>query len=53
MIGDSDLPDMLAISQLVTHKIGGSKRQVIHNAAHLPNLEHDALFNQMIIDFLM
>ncbi len=53
MIGDSDLPDMLAISQLVTDKIPGSKRQVIHDAAHLPNLEHGTLFNQIVVDFLV
>ena len=53
MIGDSDLPDMLAVSQLVTEKVPGAKRQVIHNAAHLPNLEHDILFNQIMIEFLM
>lgn len=53
MIGDSDLPDMLAISQLVTDKIPGSRRQVIHGAAHLPNLEHSTLFNQIVVDFLV
>ncbi len=53
VIGDSDLPDMLAISQLVTDKIPGSRRQVIHDAAHFPNLEHSALFNQIVVDFLV
>ncbi len=52
MIGDSDLPDMQAISQLVSDKIHGAKRLLIHNAAHLPNLENRALFNQSVIDFL-
>jgi pimeloyl-ACP methyl ester carboxylesterase len=52
MIGDSDLPDMQAISQLVTDRIHGAKRQLIPNAAHLPNLENSVLFNQSVIDFL-
>jgi 3-oxoadipate enol-lactonase len=53
MIGDSDLPDMQAISQLVTDRIHGAKRQLIPNAAHLPNLENSMLFNQSVIDFLV
>lgn len=52
MIGASDLPDMQAISQLVTERIHGAKRQVIPNAAHFPNLENSILFNQSVINFL-
>jgi 3-oxoadipate enol-lactonase len=52
MIGDSDLPDMQAISQLVAERIRGAKRQLIPGAAHLPNLEDPILFNQSVIDFL-
>lgn len=52
MIGDSDLPDMQAISQLVAGRIHGAKRQLIPDAAHLPNLENSVLFNQSVIDFL-
>ena len=52
MIGDSDLPDMQAISQLVADRIRGAKRLLIPGAAHLPNLENPILFNQSVIDFL-
>ena len=52
MIGDSDLPDMQAISQLVADRIHGARRQLIPDAAHLPNLENSTLFNQSVIDFL-
>ena len=52
MVGDCDLADMQAISELVSHKIKGAKRQIISNAAHLPNLEQSSLFNQSVIDFL-
>ncbi len=52
MIGDSDLPDMQAISQLVGDKVRGAKRLLIPGAAHLPNLENPTLFNQSVIDFL-
>jgi 3-oxoadipate enol-lactonase len=53
MIGDSDLPDMLAISQLVADRIPGAERLLIPDAAHLPNLESSILFNQSVIDFLV
>jgi 3-oxoadipate enol-lactonase len=53
MIGDSDLPDMQAISQLVADRIPGAKRLLIPGAAHLPNLENSTLFNQSVIDFLV
>ncbi len=52
MIGDSDLPDMQAISQLVAGRIPGAKRLLIPGAAHLPNLENPTLFNQSVIEFL-
>jgi 3-oxoadipate enol-lactonase len=52
MVGDCDLPDMQAISKLVSREIKGAKRQIISNAAHLPNLEQNRLFNQSVIDFL-
>jgi 3-oxoadipate enol-lactonase len=52
MIGDSDLPDMLAISQLVADRIPGARRRLIPDAAHLPNLEHGKVFNQAVTDFL-
>jgi 3-oxoadipate enol-lactonase len=52
MIGDSDVPDMQAISHLVTDRIHGAKRQLVPDAGHLPNLENSVLFNQSVIDFL-
>jgi 3-oxoadipate enol-lactonase len=53
MIGDSDLPDMQAISQLVADRIHGASRLLIPGAAHLPNLENPILFNQSVIGFLV
>ncbi len=52
MIGDYDLPDMQAISQLVADRINGAKRLLMPRAAHLPNLENPMLFNHSVIDFL-
>jgi len=52
MIGDNDLPDMQAISQLVADTINGAKRLLMPGVAHLPNLENPILFNRSVIDFL-
>jgi len=43
---------MQAISQLITDRIHGAKRQLIPDAAHLPNLENRTLFNRSVVDFL-
>jgi len=52
MIGDNDLPDMQAISQLVADRIKEAKRLLMPGVAHLPNLENPLLFNRSVIDFL-
>jgi pimeloyl-ACP methyl ester carboxylesterase len=52
LIGDSDLPDMHAISHLVADKIPHAKRETILSSAHLPNLEQNKLFNQLVVGFL-
>jgi 3-oxoadipate enol-lactonase len=52
MIGDSDLPDMQAISKLIADRIPGAKRRLIVDAAHLPNMEDSQRFNQSVIEFL-
>lgn len=51
MIGDKDLPDMQEVSRIVSEKIPGAERQVIRDAAHLPNLEHAELFNKSVTDY--
>ena len=51
MVGDEDLPDMQEISRIISTRIPGAERQVIHGAAHLPNLEHGSLFNRKLQDF--
>jgi pimeloyl-ACP methyl ester carboxylesterase len=52
MIGSDDLPDMQAIAHLVAQKIPGAREQLIPGAGHLPNLEHEDLFNRTVLDFL-
>lgn len=52
MIGDHDVPDMLAIADLLAAGITGAEKIVLPGVAHLPNLEQADQFNQIILDFL-
>ena len=40
-------------ADLLASKIHGALKAVIHDAAHLPNLEHPAEFNRIVLDFLL
>jgi 3-oxoadipate enol-lactonase len=52
VVGDKDLPPILETADLLVSKIQGARKAVIHDAAHLPNLEHPERFNRILLDFL-
>jgi pimeloyl-ACP methyl ester carboxylesterase len=52
VVGDQDLPPVLETADLLVAKIHGARKMVIHDAAHLPNLEHPERFNRILLDFL-
>jgi pimeloyl-ACP methyl ester carboxylesterase len=52
VVGDHDLPDVLATADLLVSRIRGARKAVIHDAAHLPNLEHPDKFNRLLLNFL-
>jgi pimeloyl-ACP methyl ester carboxylesterase len=52
VVGDHDLPDIQATADLLVSKIRGARKELIHDAAHLPNLEHPEKFNRILLDFL-
>ena len=52
LVGDSDMPHVRDIADLLTKSIPGARKSVIHDAAHLPNLEHPDEFNRIVLDFL-
>jgi pimeloyl-ACP methyl ester carboxylesterase len=52
VVGDHDLPDVQATADLLVSKIPGARKELIHDAAHLPNLEHPEKFNRLLLDFL-
>jgi 3-oxoadipate enol-lactonase len=52
IVGDEDLSRIRDTADLLESKIPNARKAVIHNAAHLPNLEHPDQFNRLLVDFL-
>jgi pimeloyl-ACP methyl ester carboxylesterase len=53
VVGDEDVPPVLDCTELLMQKVAGARKAVIHDAAHLPNLEHPEEFNRVVLDFLL
>jgi 3-oxoadipate enol-lactonase len=53
LVGDLDMSDILSISDEMNRKIPTVKKVVIHNAAHMVNLEQPAVFNREVKAFLL
>ena len=53
VVGDADLPPVLDAVELLMEKVPHARKAVIHDAAHLPNLEHPDEFNGLVLDFLL
>ena len=52
VVGDHDLPEIHETAEVLMSHIRGARQVVIHDAAHLPNLEHPEKFNRVLLDFL-
>lgn len=53
VVGDADLEPIRETADLVASNIRGARKAIIHDAAHLPNLEHPAEFNRVVLNFLL
>jgi len=53
IVGDKDLEPIRETADLLASSIAGARKVVIQDAAHLPNLEHPAEFNRIVLDFLL
>ena len=53
VVGDEDVPPVLDCIELLMQEVKGARKVVIHDAAHLPNLEHPEEFNRLVLDFLL
>jgi len=52
VVGDKDLAPVLETADVLVSSIKGARNAVIHDAAHLPGLEHPDEFNRLVLDFL-
>jgi pimeloyl-ACP methyl ester carboxylesterase len=52
LVGADDVPDMLAIAELLSERIPDARLERIANAAHLPSLEQPEAVNRLLVDFL-
>lgn len=53
VVGDKDMPTTLDAADLLMESLPNARKAVIHDAAHLPNLEHPDEFNRLVLDFLL
>jgi pimeloyl-ACP methyl ester carboxylesterase len=53
VVGDSDLPHVLDIAEVLASSICDARKTLVRDAAHLPNLEHPDEFNRVVLDFLL
>jgi len=53
VVGDEDAPPIFDAVDVLLEKVPRAHKAVIHDAAHLPNLEHPAEFNQVVLEFLL
>ena len=51
--GDEDVPTIFDAVELLMEKMPHARKAVIHDAAHLPNLEHPDEFNRLVLEFLL
>jgi pimeloyl-ACP methyl ester carboxylesterase len=53
VVGDEDAAPIFDAVELVMEKVPHARKAVIHDAAHLPNLEHPDEFNRIVLEFLL
>jgi pimeloyl-ACP methyl ester carboxylesterase len=52
VVGDEDVRTVLEGADFLASHIPNARKAVIHNAAHLPNMEHPEEFNRLVLAFL-
>lgn len=52
IVGDQDIPYMLAAADYMVEEIPSARKVIIEDAAHLPNLDHPAEFQRLVAEFL-
>ena len=52
VVGEYDVPDMLAIADILAGRIPHARKVVLNGLGHLPSLEDPPRFNQLVLEFL-
>jgi 3-oxoadipate enol-lactonase len=52
VVGDRDVPDVLAQAELLKTAIGGARIATLPGVAHVPNMERPRVFNDLVLEFL-
>lgn len=52
IIGDKDVREMLSIIEKLEQGIAGARKVVMHDVAHVLNMEQPEEFNRIVLDFL-
>jgi pimeloyl-ACP methyl ester carboxylesterase len=52
VVGDEDVPAFQAVADLVAARVRDSRKVVIAQAGHHPNMEHAEQFNDLLVSFL-
>jgi pimeloyl-ACP methyl ester carboxylesterase len=52
IVGEQDVPEFVAISDIVTAGIRGAQKEVIPGVAHVPSMEKPGFFNEIVLSFL-
>jgi pimeloyl-ACP methyl ester carboxylesterase len=52
IVGDCDTSDTLAVADVLAERIPNARKEIFHDAAHLPSMEQPEAFSQLVTDFL-
>ncbi len=52
IVGDEDQPRVFAAADLLEKELPHVRKVVMHDTAHVPNMERPAEFNRIVLDFL-
>jgi len=52
LVGDLDVPDMLAIAEAYERELPNARRVVMHGVAHMPSLERPDEFDALVLELL-
>jgi 3-oxoadipate enol-lactonase len=52
IVGDRDVSGIQKVADLLAAGIAGARKVVIHDTAHVPNMEQPEQFNRLVLDFM-